>query len=609
MPRDESYRSSAEPPSLAEPTVDGERRQGPAVFDVAPIGRRRRTPDRALVLGAVAIACLALAFLKPWESPGAGASASPDAARRPDASAAPSADSVAVAPAATTPAGRPFALLAPDSLPAWTDVVAQLDRRDDWGVRFLSDIGASSAPGLVRLGDGSALVVDWVAANPEGIVRVGWAAPIRMLGVTTPYDEPPLDVRVWRQVRGTDEPVRMPVERLPGDRGTGEGLLLSADGADGEDRAWSPGTYRFELLLADRIANLDIVIPGPKLSDSTVAWTTSAQRHPDATRDAARAGPEGASVDPAAPVPVAVVGSKVVPLIVSLGPPLDERGAWLDARSGSRRPERKAIGSFAEPDVAALGVAIPAGTTVTSLTASRIGGVPEVVATRTVVDADGGRVIVLQPDETAGWLAGIYRIDVAWQDRTGRGVSAAYHIDLDTSPPIEVPRLLAAVRSWARYAGQQGIVTGIVEPLEGGPAAAAIRLLARDPGTAAETVEELGGRCRAGGALTDAAQAVLGVAHRTDQRIEAVTVERLFDRGRTLPISVRASIDPVPGLVVLTPADAAGWRVGHYRIVLRGESVELRHVVCLGPGPGARAEVPAEASSRRAYAALAGRRR
>lgn len=603
MLMDGSYQRRADPPEPLDvpiETIEDERRPGPAVFDVAPVGRRRRLPDRALILGAMAVLVVGLAVLKPWEGPGDPSVAVVDPSPRAEAPADPS-------PIDTVP---PRPLLGQSRIPAWRDVVEQLEPQDAWGIRALSDPGVGEPATPVRLLDGVRLDAGWVPAVPQGIVRVGGTVPVRMLGVTTPDDEPPLDIRVWRHVRWTDEPVLVDTTRLRGDPGTGESLLASTDSPFDEDGAWSPGTYRFELLLADRITSIDVVIPGPKVSDSTVRWITTVERIEAVNREARFVVPPEPPFDPtAAPIPVGIVGSAVVALPAGLTAPMDAHAAWLGARSGSKPDALAGMDAFAGADLAAIGVALPPGTDVTSLVATRIGGVLDEVVSRRVVDPDGGRVVVLLPEGIGGWLPGPYRVDVGWTEPGGSDRSAAYHLELDPGPATATPRLLAAVRGWARHAGEQGIVVGTVEPLEGGPAAAAIRLLPQEPGSAAETVEALGGRCADGGVLADAIQPVLGVAHRADESIDEVSVERLFVGGRSLPIPVRVSIDPVPGLVLVTPLDPDGWQVGHYRIVLRSAGGELRHVVCLGPGPGARAAVPDDASSSRAFAVESERRR
>ncbi len=596
---DGSFRRPADPSEPSGPTIEDERRPGPAVFAVAPVGRRRRFPDRALALGAIAALVVGLAVVKPWADPADRSAFIETSEAEPSAS-------LESIPVRSEP---PRPLLGRTRLPTWTEVIAQLDPHGAWGVRVLSDAPTSSVP-VIRLSDDTRLAVGWTPAQPGGLVRVGGTTPVRMLAITTPNDEAPLDVRVWRRVRWTEEPIRVAVQRLRGDPGTGESLLVSPEILIGEDPAWTQGTYRFELLLADRIAWIDVSIPGPKLSDSSLRWTARADRITPGQQRSSSATLPATVLDPmSAPIPVGVAGSIVVGLPTVLRAPLEPYEAWLGARAGERPDEPATLAPVRQPDVAALGVALPPGTEVTSLRATRIGGVPAEIASRMVVDPDGGRVVVLSPQGKGGWLAGTYRIDVGWSEPGGRAITAAYHVDLDPGPAAATPRLLAAVRGWARHAGGQGLVVGTVEPLEGGPAAAAIRLLPQEPGSAVETVEAQGGRCRAGGVMADSIQAILGVAHRVDEPVDRVTVERLFVGGRTLPVPVRASIDPVPGLAVMTPVDPGGWQVGHYRIVLGGpDGLELRHVVCLGPGPGARADVPAAASSLRAFSDEAARR-
>ncbi len=594
---DGSYRPPADPNEPLGPTVEAARGPGPAVFDVEPVGRRRRLPDRALIVGSIAVVVLGLAVLKPWDDPSRATAVRPDG---PVPSAA--ADPIA------RDDGPEGVALAVGRLPAWADVATRFEPKGDWGVRALSD-AIDPATSSIRLADGSGLAVAWTPISPQGIARVGGTMPVRMLAITTPDDDPALDVRVWQRPDWTELPIRVPVQRLRGDPGTGEMLLVPADPADPGNVAWSPGSYRFELLLADRLASVDVEIPGPRLSDVPLRWATDPGRFggmsgADGDRPAGQTGDEASR-----PIPVAVVGSIVVPVPATLTMALDAHAAWLGARTGAKPSVTASIAPFRESRVAALGVALPPGTELADLRAERIGGVPGPVSTRTVVDPDGRRVVVLTAAGSGGWLPGAYRVDVGWTEPGGLQLAGAYHLDLDPGPATAVPRLLAAVRGWARHAGEQGVVVGTVEPLEGGPAAAAIRLLPQRPGAAAETVEEQGGRCAAGGVLADAIQPVIGVAHLVDASIERVTVERLFDGGRVLDVPVRTVIDPVPGLVVMTPVDPDGWQVGHYRIVLQGDAVELRHVVCLGPGPGSRSAVPEEASSRRAYAVESGRRR
>ena len=159
--------------------------------ELVPVGRRRSIRSAGIVV-AVSVAFVALAVLKPWD---AGRAAAPTTAAGVVSS--PSAGSASANPVGS--AAAPFA-----HPPTPADLVRATVRRSEWGVRAVvvpqgaTPTGNGTGGGLaerflaIDVGDGAD--VDVGAASTA--VHAG--DDVIGLGVTTPDDAMPLDVRFWR---------------------------------------------------------------------------------------------------------------------------------------------------------------------------------------------------------------------------------------------------------------------------------------------------------------------------------------------------------------------------------------------------------------------------
>ena len=211
--------------------------RGSFELEPAPIRPRRRRFD-PLVLGvAVVVGGLALAIVKPWDDAAPGASAP-----------VPSASPVAFTASAPTTPGAPRS-----GLPPAERVTDVLRKRDAWGVRA-----------IVSNQDGEA---DRWVATPIGTGRSepyrigGGTERIVALGVTSPAQVTPLDVRIWRPT--TDWgwqwlDVRPVATDVPG-----ADLLFWPPATNGDaPGTWPAGRYRIDVLRGSTIERIDIELPG-----------------------------------------------------------------------------------------------------------------------------------------------------------------------------------------------------------------------------------------------------------------------------------------------------------------------------------------------------------
>jgi hypothetical protein len=559
--------------------------------DVAPLARRRRLPDRAIVMAAIAGLFVVLAIVKPWEL---GRPEGPSALA--DPTPIPSTPSIAPTPAIPEPL--------PIELPGWAALAAATEPRDAWGVRVLTDVpaGGRSAPlgsGSVPLPDGKALAEQWFPARapfsgPPGRLerRAGLArllivppgeAPIRLLALTSPADAAPLDIRLWRLSLGGLE--RLDAARPAGDTGLGDWYLLPPT-VDGRVLpAWPAGWYRIDVLTADGVSRVGLrVDEGPATLDR---WTLLADGPVVASATVAD-GPEpadrGLAGQPDRPEAFMVIGDVVASLPVRFAEALDEWRSWLGAFPGEGPIDLPRTAAIHIPDAAGFGLRFPDGATEIRLTAtplvgpgrphaaSRVGlhAGPEGGSPWAVVDAPAGR----------SWTPGIHRLDAIWRDGTGEVRRASYHVDLLAGRSTPTPTMLAATRAWARHVGRSGVVAGLVEPLQVPPSKTAIQVAVQTP--AATPLEAVGrdAACRIGDGLAGTRRPV-GILTGASTGIDAVDVLEIQAYARPRLVASRAVIEPLPGLVVLGPDDPAGWAAGRYAVQLRTATELLTYGFCV----------------------------
>lgn len=608
---------------------------------VTPLRRRDRGPDPAAIVAFLLVTFVALGLLKPWQpSRGGTAEAPPVAPARP-AEAAPSA--VGGGGDALRVASEDLGLGPPRSLGAfrlglptlrWDDVRALEPEPDEWGVHALiarPDRRPADRPPAADevLVDSSWFVASrWAPATPLSpgllsysadpgrivsdavIVPTGEEA-VAALGVTSPLDEIPLDIRIWRLRRGA-VPERLILREMPGREPGGRRLFLAPPAKAVARDHWAPGLYRVDMLLGDRISRLTVLLPGRP--------QTGPEREEPEIIDIAELSRRFGDLPPG---PFVVdIAHGPVHLTAAPSPPLDERQAWLsEGRPGSERSN--VLARVEDSGILAMGYSLGPDRRFASALLYRLapdgGRVPAAPMvgrpTRWPEPPANTRIAwaVFQPEGGGlSWVPGIYRMDVEWLDAAGRH-RASWHIDLvPLGAPALEPPFLAAVRDWAGYAGRPGVVVGTARQDEGGPRSARMRAFPQPPGRADPEPERLGQEC-GGGALIDAGQHLVGIGYQAVGAV-SVAVRRRFVDGQVLEVPVASVTSAVPGLAVLGLAEGGPWRPGVYEVDLARGALfppnggapslrEQRFVVCVGRAGAAGLRVPDSAVSAEAYAA------
>ncbi len=556
--------------------------------DVAPLGRRRRLPDRAILAAILALAFVALAVVKPWE-----ATAPSDPASTPDSAAAPSPTPAAAA--ATT------VELAPFDVPTWPALAIVMPPRDGWGLRVVVDPAAMAAagqggPGVdgpapevdrIAFGDGRWVVERWYPARDpsqgapgrlerragvRGVMAVpATDAPIRLIALTSPGDEAPLDVRLWRVSYGVLE--RLDGARPAGDIGSGDWYFVPPTVNGRTMPSWPAGYYRIDVLTAGEVIRFGVRIDaGPGTPDG---WPVPVPASPGPAESVRADAPEpldrGPDRQPTRPEPFMVVGSEVVGLGVRVGPALGERRAWLSAVAGEGPDELPRLATLRIPGVAGFGIRFPDGSAEPRLRAvALVGPAGPREATRQGLHAGpaGGSpwAVVDAPDGQA-WAPGVYRLDARWREADGTARSASYHVDLLGGQVTSTPVLLSSTRAWARHVGGSGVVAGSIEPLRLPPSGFAIRLAAQVPVATPTEAAGLDPDCRIGLGLAGTRRPI-GVVTGPSGAITSVDVRVIGAYARSRPVDVRSSLGPVPGLAVLAPDAPRGWGSGRYAVTV-----------------------------------------
>jgi hypothetical protein len=447
-------------------------------FEPVKIGQPRRPLD-AVSIGAVVVAiALAAAILKPWnagseaDDAGAAAEASAQAAGLTAGTAS------LTRPHSTAGVALPRILRSVSaSSPTWADIEPVVRRHEDWGIRAIviksstdatpSTSGSASASGSATANQRFAerwVPLPFDAVEPAAYVDSSDRS-IVALGITFPTSHTPLDARIWRiGPAGLEWVDTEALDSVP----SGGGFLYARPGiAGGLTRAWAPGTYRVDVLVDGSIRRFGVTIPDRFSNVPAPSGRPS-------LRDV------GELIDPGkAPVPdlpiglFATVDGVAVPLPADEGPPLDEAGAWLDVDPGTRRAPRRFVAAEYLPRANGLGVMLPPGSVVQSASMARLAPEPLPVVPPRVDDgaATAGAAnahVLFQAPDGRPWEPGTYQLSVVWADADGLH-DRSWHAELRPGPLHAAPRLLAAARGWARYAGAIGVILGTAEPLEGGP--------------------------------------------------------------------------------------------------------------------------------------------
>jgi hypothetical protein len=439
----------------------------------------------------------------------------------------------------------------------WAAAAGVVSDHREWGVRALVK-GTDDAlaevwspvrpqrPGLVPPAS------DARATRSDTVLLPTGGGPVAALGVTSPDDQPVIDLRVWRIVDRTS--IRIENHDLPGDAPGVQRLLVPPAGMS-LGGAWPPGGYGLDLLVGSRVLSLFLVLPAARRDSGVLS------------RVAQQAGL-------LAPGPFSVAAGRAAGELalthvdVTAGVPLAEGVAWLQLVPGIEEPLMATL-MGAEP-IRALGVrGAPGEQLISAILFNLSPHVTNRTTSVAVMHLENGDVGLFDP--AAGTIApGVYRIDSSWQ--TGDYFLArSWHLDIrapDAPADLEPP-LLAAARQWAGHAGTWAVLT-----TDGG-------VYPQLPGSAAAGLEAPGDSC-SGGPTLAAGQHVIGIGHETP-RAQRVSVERLLPEGGREPAPVAISIDPAPGLVLLAPRTTPAIEQGSYLVTVdRNEGIDTI-VFCVAP--------------------------
>jgi hypothetical protein len=186
------------------------------------------------------------------------------------------------------------------------------------------------------------------------------------------------------------------------------------------------------------------------------------------------------------------------------------------------------------------------------------------------------------------WSPGVYEISVTWAEELVVS-TGTWYVELRPGPVQAVPRLLAAVRDWSRYAGRSGLILGTAEPLEALDAFATTRLLGIVIGEDGSTVPAGNGLGCEGPAI-DVRPAFFGLTYGPHvQPSSSSTARAIFADGRSAdeqPLLDTGAI--VPGLRIMAPANGVDLPPATYRLTIGSGIYAYRMTVCLGSAPSDR---------------------
>jgi len=545
-------------------------------FEPVRLGRRGRRID-PVALGAVAVAiALGFAVLKPW----AGAASGPRIANEVPSPVAPS-DAAGAGPTVTPEVVLPRVIAArSDTSLSWDAIEGVVRRHDAWGVRAIVTQALADTPLNARqryVERWYPLAMDGDAARPVLVDSNDRA--ILALGVTFPPAHTPLDVRIWRrQDIGLEWVDVEPLDPVP----SGGAFLYRRPGAyPATPRTWGSGEYRIDILVDGGIRRLDIAIPD-RFSNVPVDPARPS------LRDQGPLAPPTRALLTELPVGVfATVDGVAVPLEESQGEPLDETAAWLDVDPGTGREPRSFVASGYLPRATGLGVNLPARSVVMTASVTRLAPDPFAAEPQRVdAGADGRTASALALFRIPGgsaWKPGVYRLSVRWADFEGLH-DGSWHVELRPGPVRETPRLLAAARGWARYAGSAGVILGTAEPLEGGPRSATIRLLrlrqGSDPAAGNGYPAATGVGC--GGTVVDGHPGILGFGYPADRYETVVRARLLLPFLRRDDTVLMTSAFGVPGLILVTPAHSPTLPNATWRFTVGTGETAQDYTLCLG---------------------------
>lgn len=508
-------------------------------FEPVNLGQRRRRLD-PVSIGAFAVAvALTAAILKPWDgaaSAGSAAEAIPVLA--------PSMN--LTGPHATASLARPRAGTAGSGLsPSWAELEPVVQRHELWGIRaiVINNAADAAVANERRYAERWFPLPNHGERTPTAQVDPGDRS-IVALGITFPPTHAPLDARIWRVASdGLEWIDTRAIDTVPSG-----GAFLYLMGGDPAG-PWASGTYRVDVLVDGSVRRFGVTIPD---RFSNVPGVT---RRPALRAAGPLADPADAPLTNLAIGLFATVDGAAVSIPADEGPALAEAAAWLDVDPGTRRAPRTFVAAEHLPRATGLGVILPPRSIVMEATLARLAPEPlPIVPARVDEGARDGaptsHVLFRAPDGGT-WAPGIYRLSLVWADFDGLH-EGSWHVELRPGPVRELPRLLAAARAWARYAGATGVILGTTEPLEGGPRSAAIRLLRIKPELDASYPAATGVGC--GGTVVEGRPGILGFAYPADHYAATATARILLPFPRRQDQVVMTAAFGVRGLILVAPA-------------------------------------------------------
>jgi hypothetical protein len=282
------------------------------VVEPTLVGGRRRSK----VPGAIAAACLSLfvvlAVWKPWEGPTVGP--------RPSARA--SSGDLAAGPVEPGPTGRVLPVDT-STFPSNARLLAAATSQPAWGVRaVVLRTGGPIFTGQTNVVERWVKLPADVADGSPAPPAIAIAQPdddVAAIGITSPDDALPLDIRVW-SLPPAGPPQRVSAFAIAGPE-AGSWLWL-ADRAHATDHGtWPAGAYEIEVLLGPRIVRVLMTIPSASPTSSHVQTPLSQP-------------PFASILETYAPGLFALADGGAQPLGNGSSPPVDEREAWLGPAAG-----------------------------------------------------------------------------------------------------------------------------------------------------------------------------------------------------------------------------------------------------------------------------------
>ena len=508
---------------------------GPAEFRPVKLGPRRRRIDPLAIGVVVVVAALVLAVVKPWDTPEPGVAAAPSV----------------VTSAPVAPSESPGEPIDPMALLTWSDVVPVVTRHPAWGIRT---IVAGETPAT----DGSSVAVSeryaeqWSGAHEVGLgvssaVVEGLHGPVVALGITSPPDETPLDVRIWKR-HANDELEWMDVRPVDDVPARGANLYLRRGESGEAVLEWEPGQYRADVLVGGGIKHIDIDVT-TALGDLPVAQSL----------DHVPSVPSGLDTSALQLLPQGMfihAGDETVSIPSQVGPELDEYGSWLDVdREVPTAGPRSFVARIFSREIAHIGIILPAFSTIHDTDVQRLAPSADPTdSVRQMALGSAGSVsfVAFAPRDGSVWEPGVYALTVAWDDADGDH-EGTWHVEVRPGPVTATPVLLAATRAWSRFVGSNGVLLGVPEPLSGSDPLGVTLLPITpqdEPGYPGLGGSDLIG---CGETLIQGSPQIIGIVGDPTAELTPIGSRILYPFSDVGPLEILTAAGAVPGLTLAAP--------------------------------------------------------